>query len=104
MTEGSVIYNRSFNVQPLFSPLLPISAFTSPHWQSGAYNFPFAVCHAGPQTRDRFRDTAMSSVRAPAVAGAFYPATTAPLQAQIAELLAAARPPTQRRPKALIAP
>jgi AmmeMemoRadiSam system protein B/AmmeMemoRadiSam system protein A len=46
----------------------------------------------------------MISVRAPAVAGAFYPAATAPLQAQIAQLLAAARPPRPQRPKALIAP
>jgi AmmeMemoRadiSam system protein B/AmmeMemoRadiSam system protein A len=46
----------------------------------------------------------MSSVRAPAVAGAFYPGAAATLQAQVASLLAAAKPSAQRRPKALIAP
>jgi AmmeMemoRadiSam system protein B/AmmeMemoRadiSam system protein A len=46
----------------------------------------------------------MSSVRAPAVAGAFYPGAAATLQAQVAALLAAATPPRQQRPKALIAP
>ena len=46
----------------------------------------------------------MTSVRAPAVAGAFYPGAAATLQAQVAALLAAARPPSQQRPKALIAP
>lgn len=46
----------------------------------------------------------MISVRAPAVAGAFYPGAAATLQAQVAALLAAATPPRQRRPKALIAP
>src|SRR3989337_1898389 len=46
----------------------------------------------------------MSSVRAPAVAGAFYPGAAPALQAQVEALLAATRPPTQQRPKALIAP
>jgi MEMO1 family protein len=46
----------------------------------------------------------MTSVRAPAVAGAFYPGAAATLQAQVAALLAAATPPRQQRPKALIAP
>jgi len=46
----------------------------------------------------------MSTVRAPAVAGAFYPGATATLEAQVAALLAAATPPRQQRPKALIAP
>ncbi len=46
----------------------------------------------------------MSSVRAPAVAGAFYPGAAATLQAQVAALLAAATRPAQQRPKALIAP
>lgn len=46
----------------------------------------------------------MSSVRVPAVAGAFYPGAAATLRAQVAALLAAATPPGQQRPKALIAP
>lgn len=46
----------------------------------------------------------MSSVREPAVAGAFYPGAAATLRAQVAALLAAATPPGQQRPKALIAP
>jgi hypothetical protein len=46
----------------------------------------------------------MSSVRAPAVAGAFYPGAAATLQAQVAALLAVATPPRKQRPKALIAP
>lgn len=51
-----------------------------------------------------FRDTVMASVRAPAVAGAFYPGAAAALRAQVAALLAAATPPGPQRPKALIAP
>lgn len=46
----------------------------------------------------------MSSVRAPAVAGAFYPGAGPALQAQVEALLAATTPPTQQRPKALIVP
>ena len=46
----------------------------------------------------------MSLVRAPAVAGAFYPGAAATLQAQVATLLAAATPSRLQRPKALIAP
>ncbi|MEK6209733.1 MAG: AmmeMemoRadiSam system protein B [Pseudomonadota bacterium] len=46
----------------------------------------------------------MSSVRAPAVAGAFYPGAAATLQALVAALLAAATTPRQQRPKVLIAP
>jgi AmmeMemoRadiSam system protein B len=46
----------------------------------------------------------MNSVRAPAVAGAFYPGAAATLQAQVAALLAVATPPRQQRPKAFIAP
>ncbi|HEV8262096.1 MAG TPA: AmmeMemoRadiSam system protein B [Burkholderiales bacterium] len=46
----------------------------------------------------------MSSVRAPAVAGSFYPGAATTLQAQVAALLAAAAAPKQQRPKALIAP
>ncbi len=46
----------------------------------------------------------MTSVRAPAVAGSFYPGAAATLQAQVATLLAAATPHRQQRPKALIAP
>ena len=46
----------------------------------------------------------MSTVRPPAVAGAFYPGTPAILQAQVTALLAAAKATGQRQPKALIAP
>ena len=46
----------------------------------------------------------MNSVRPPAVAGTFYPGTSAELRSQVATLLAAARRPDTRRPKALIAP
>ena len=43
-------------------------------------------------------------VRAPAVAGRFYPASPAELTARIDALLAGAAPPTTARPKALIVP
>ena len=46
----------------------------------------------------------MNSVRAPAVAGAFYPGTFDALQSQLLAMLASARPADARRPKALIAP
>ncbi len=46
----------------------------------------------------------MNSVRAPAVAGAFYPGPAATLQAQVSALLTAATPPRPQRPKVLIAP
>ncbi|MBI3527582.1 MAG: AmmeMemoRadiSam system protein B [Betaproteobacteria bacterium] len=46
----------------------------------------------------------MNLVRAPAVAGAFYPGTVEGLQSQLSTLLASARAPDGRRPKALIAP
>jgi len=46
----------------------------------------------------------MSSVRAPAVAGAFYPGAAEALQGKLAALLADATTPGQRRPKALVAP
>jgi len=46
----------------------------------------------------------MNSVRAPAVAGAFYPGAAATLQAQVVALLSAAAPSREQRPKALIAP
>ncbi|HEV8644432.1 MAG TPA: AmmeMemoRadiSam system protein B [Burkholderiales bacterium] len=46
----------------------------------------------------------MITVRAPAVAGTFYPVAAVTLQAQVAALLAVATPPRQQRPKALIAP
>ena len=46
----------------------------------------------------------MVSVRAPAVAGAFYHGAAATLQSQVVALLAAATTPKQQRPKALIAP
>ena len=47
---------------------------------------------------------AMNSVRAPSVAGAFYPGTSGALQAQLRAMLAAAGSADARRPKALIAP
>ena len=65
------------------------------------FELPFVWHTTGPGS---FRHTVMTSVRAPAVAGAFYPGAAATLQAQVAALLAAARPPSQQRPKALIAP
>ena len=46
----------------------------------------------------------MNSVRAPAVAGAFYPGTFDALQSQLLALLASAGTADARRPKALIAP
>jgi len=46
----------------------------------------------------------MSAVRAPAVAGAFYPSAAAELQAQVDGLLASATPSLPARPKALIVP
>ena len=46
----------------------------------------------------------MNSVRPPAVAGAFYPGASAELRSQLSLLLAAARTPDRRRPKAFIAP
>ncbi|HKQ24827.1 MAG TPA: AmmeMemoRadiSam system protein B [Burkholderiales bacterium] len=46
----------------------------------------------------------MTSVRTPAVAGAFYPGAATALEAQVTALLAAATTRRQRRPKALIAP
>jgi len=46
----------------------------------------------------------MNSVRAPAVAGAFYPGTFDALQSQLLTLLASAGTAGARRPKALIAP
>ena len=46
----------------------------------------------------------MNSVRAPAVAGAFYPDTFDALQSQLQAMLASARTADARRPKALIAP
>lgn len=46
----------------------------------------------------------MNSVRPPAVAGAFYPGTSAGLKSQLSTLLASARTADVRRPKALIAP
>jgi AmmeMemoRadiSam system protein B/AmmeMemoRadiSam system protein A len=46
----------------------------------------------------------MNSVRAPAVAGAFYPGTFEALQSQLLAMLASARTANVRRPKALIAP
>ena len=46
----------------------------------------------------------MNSVRPPAVAGAFYPGASAALRSQLSILLAAARTPDTRRPKAFIAP
>lgn len=46
----------------------------------------------------------MSNVRAPAVAGAFYPGAASALQAQVAAMLSAAAPSRPRRPKALVAP
>ena len=46
----------------------------------------------------------MSAVRAPAVAGAFYPSAAAELQAQIDGMLASANRSLPARPKALIAP
>ncbi len=49
-------------------------------------------------------NTTNNSVRPPAVAGAFYPGTSAGLESQIATLLASARTADVRRPKALIAP
>jgi MEMO1 family protein len=49
-------------------------------------------------------DATMNSVRPSAVAGAFYPGTSADLQSQLSTLLAQIRPADTRRPKALIAP
>jgi len=47
----------------------------------------------------------MQPFRAPAVAGAFYPASSEALQSQLGSLLEATPPPSsRRRPKALIAP
>ena len=46
----------------------------------------------------------MNSVRAPAVAGAFYPGTFDALQAQLQTMLASAPAADARRPKALIVP
>ena len=46
----------------------------------------------------------MSVVRAPAVAGAFYPSAPAELQAQLDGLLASATRPLAARPKALVVP
>ncbi len=46
----------------------------------------------------------MTSVRAPAVAGAFYPGTFDALQSQLRAMLASAGTADARRPKALIAP
>lgn len=46
----------------------------------------------------------MNSVRPPAVAGTFYPGTSADLRSQLSTLLAATRTAQVRRPKALIAP
>ncbi len=43
-------------------------------------------------------------MRAPAVAGAFYPGTAGALHTQVAALLAATTPPTPQRPKALLVP
>lgn len=46
----------------------------------------------------------MSAIRAPAVAGSFYPADAGRLRAIVASFVAAADPPEQSRPKAIIAP
>lgn len=46
----------------------------------------------------------MSFVRAPALAGTFYPATAEALRGQIAAMLNAAPPPAAEAPKAIIAP
>ena len=46
----------------------------------------------------------MNSVRAPAVAGTFYPGTADALRSQVLALIASASPADARRPKALIAP
>jgi AmmeMemoRadiSam system protein B/AmmeMemoRadiSam system protein A len=49
-------------------------------------------------------DATTNSVRPPAVAGAFYPGTSAGLRSQVSTLLAAARTANSPRPKALIVP
>jgi len=46
----------------------------------------------------------MNAIRPPAVAGMFYPANAATLQADVDRLLAAAPTPTMAQPKALIVP
>ena len=48
--------------------------------------------------------TATNLVRPPAVAGAFYPGTSAGLRSEISTLLSTARSANSQRPKALIAP